>query len=227
MSELGALAASALMAFSATLAGHRSIRQTHPMSHVFIINGDITKLACDAWLLPSDRSYFVTTHFAAAAGLAGAGRLEPERRLPRPDSGCFRLHESTGWREPDIWLGDVGRTANTDVNHFADQARSFVSTAAKPAHERAAAHGQRPLLALNVLGSGEGGKRSERLALLRALLPALSIAATDSGARPMLVCSTTPVALRTGRSDVAARGSPATASSGTASGAISPRLARS
>ena len=157
------------------------------MSHVFIINGDITKLACDAWLLPSDRSYFVTAHFAAAAGLAGAGRLEPERRLRWPDSGCFRLHESTGWREPDIWLGDVGRTANTDVHHFADRARSFVAAAAKPARERAVAHGQRPLLALNVLGSGEGGKRSERLALLRALLPALSNAATDYDCDVVLV----------------------------------------
>lgn len=163
------------------------MRQTQPMSHVFIINGDITKLACDAWLLPSDRNYFVTKPFAAAGGLADAGQIQPEGRRPWPDSGCYRLHESAGWREPDIWLGDVGRTASVDVNHFAGRALSYIATAVKPARERAAAHGQRPLLALNVLGSGEGGKRSERRALLSALLPELSIAAKANDCDVVLV----------------------------------------
>lgn len=31
--------------------------------HVFIIQGDITKLACNAWLLPTDAGFGVTSGF--------------------------------------------------------------------------------------------------------------------------------------------------------------------
>ncbi len=51
-------------------------------------------------------------------------------------------------------------------------------------------------------------------------------AAADSGARPRLVCTSTPVALITGVSAAARAGSSATAASATSSGAICPALAR-
>ena len=50
-------------------------------------------------------------------------------------------------------------------------------------------------------------------------------AAADSGARPRLVCTSTPVALITGVSAAARAGSSATAASATSSGAICPALA--
>src|ERR1700756_4136082 len=53
-----------------------------------------------------------------------------------------------------------------------------------------------------------------------------SRAARDSGARPRLVCTTTPVAFRTGRRLDAVAGSAATACSATRSGSISPARAR-
>ena len=53
-----------------------------------------------------------------------------------------------------------------------------------------------------------------------------SAAAADSGARPRLVCTSTPVALITGVSAVARAGSSATAASATSCGAICPSLAR-
>ena len=53
-----------------------------------------------------------------------------------------------------------------------------------------------------------------------------SSAARDSGARPRLVCTTTPVALTTGRRLDAVAGSAATACSATRSGSISPARAR-
>ena len=53
-----------------------------------------------------------------------------------------------------------------------------------------------------------------------------STAARDRGARPRFVCTTTPVALITGRRLDAERGNAATASSATCSGSISPALAR-
>ena len=53
-----------------------------------------------------------------------------------------------------------------------------------------------------------------------------STAAADSGARPRLVCTSTPVALITGVSAAARAGSSATAASATSSGLICPSLAR-
>ena len=53
-----------------------------------------------------------------------------------------------------------------------------------------------------------------------------STAAADSGARPRLVCTSTPVALITGVSAAARAGSSATAASATSSGAICPSRAR-
>lgn len=53
-----------------------------------------------------------------------------------------------------------------------------------------------------------------------------SSAAADSGARPRLVCTRTPVALSTGRRDDTVEGSRATTSATTSPGSISPARAR-
>jgi len=37
--------------------------------HLFVIQGDVTKLRCDAWLLPTDAVFEVTEAFRPAFGL--------------------------------------------------------------------------------------------------------------------------------------------------------------
>ena len=66
--------------------------------HLFIVDADITRIDCDAWLLPTDARFWVTELFSSAAGMDGPGRLrteswptdvafqplKPEREPPRP-----------------------------------------------------------------------------------------------------------------------------------------------
>ena len=157
------------------------------MGHLFIINGDITRLACDAWLLPSDGRYGVTTAFAASVGLDRAGLLPPPLRQPWPAAGCYLLHEAENRLSPEVWIGDIGRSPSTDASHFARRAVSFVAAAAPHVRPRAQEQGRRALVATPVLGSGEGGHRSSRLHLLRTLIPALAEAAWDNDCDVALV----------------------------------------
>jgi hypothetical protein len=43
--------------------------------HLFVVDGDLTRLACDAWLLPTDTWFNVTASFAEAVGMPGEGVL--------------------------------------------------------------------------------------------------------------------------------------------------------
>ena len=67
--------------------------------------------------------------------------------------------------------------------------------------------------------------RSNSTSVQPAAAASASVAAADSGARPRLVCSSTPVALITGVRVAARAGNAATAASATPSGAIVPARA--
>jgi len=53
--------------------------------HLFIINGDVQKLACDAWLLPTDEYLTVTPSFADAI----------QDRVAPYDDGDFKVENFT------------------------------------------------------------------------------------------------------------------------------------
>jgi hypothetical protein len=165
--------------------------------HLFIVDGDLTRIACDALLLPVDETWWVET---PAFGRV-LGMTEPGPAPGHPDdwpatgmwlcrSGAIATDGSFG--EPDIWLGDIGRSSLPDSSHFAERARSFVSGATAVARERLESHAsvvrRRPILCVNVLGSGAGGKRSQRGELLRALIPALIESSASSDVDVVLVC---------------------------------------
>lgn len=147
--------------------------------HLFIINGDVSKIACDAWLLPTDRNLSTTKSFIGALNASQNLEIEALVRQNRTSSvwvedgqerSCIRLAIGTEALEPTLWLGDVGRSRETDLAHFADRAREFVRCAAEDVRSRRPDLGRRPLVALNVIGSGHGGKRRERGPLLRTLI---------------------------------------------------------
>ena len=166
--------------------------------HFFVINGDITRLKCDAWLLPSDQKWLVTDSFAAAVG-------NPEGKNPYhlrpasgwPESGVIAHRVSSG-PEPDIWLGDVGRSVKHPIEHYVERARAFAKASIEAIYvnrkDELQKLGRLPLIAFNVLGSGDGGKRSQRGELLNALIPAMIDIAEGGdesipgGADVVLVC---------------------------------------
>ena len=152
--------------------------------HLFIIDGDIMQLSCDAWLLPSDADGWVTRRFASAIGLADETRLDLG---PWPPDGMI-LHVEGIDSEPDIWIGDVGRQGLTDFSHYGERAVAFVERASSRVSERRPSMSRRPLLALPVIGSAAGGARTRRGELLETLVRAVATDLEGRGCDVALVC---------------------------------------
>lgn len=133
--------------------------------HFFIVDGDLTSIACDAWLLPTDADFDVTRIWTGSIGLSGSVRLNlppwGEDEFARPH-GRFDRSE--------VWLGRIGGEGTTG---FIEAAEQFVRGAAKQCAEAAAREGRRPLLAINQIGSGSGGGRFHKGEGLPAVMDAV------------------------------------------------------
>jgi hypothetical protein len=149
----------------------------NPGGHLFIINGDVRQLACDAWLLPTDQQFSITAAFCNAVGMPAPGTL-PNAPSSWGEAGCLFLDDLNSDGQPDLWLGDIGRF-NGSLHHYTQRAAEFIRRASERIRHRHLDLQRPPLLALNVIGSGEGGQRSRRGELLNALLPAIESAARE------------------------------------------------
>lgn len=141
------------------------------VGHLFVIEGDLKKLACDAWALPTDDVGQVTTSFADAVGLTGGGILAQSLE--------------DGWiiapfaHEERIWLLNIGGFASTPSARYAERAAEFVRRAsAKLGATRGAGRGKPPV-AVNGVGTGDGGHGDEKGSVFRDLIPALTAAAEE------------------------------------------------
>lgn len=153
--------------------------------HVFILDGDVSRISCDAWLLPTDRNFWITDSFRKAVGMDRPGVL-PGAPPSWGPQGCLLLEHLQRDGDPELWLGDVGRN-DEGFDHYASRASEFIEVVSQRLRGLEPPLGRPPLLALNVIGSGEGGKRSERGELLSALLPAIIAAAARHRADVALV----------------------------------------
>lgn len=148
--------------------------------HVHVIAGDVRELACDAWLLPTDAEFRISATFAKVAG------VRTNRCLPGHDWAGSRVTElKTSRKGARIWLGNIGRNG-ADAGWYAGVIEPFV-TAAKGALAPDL-EGRRPLLALNVIGTGEGGMRADKGAIHRALIPEMLRVAKVHDVDLVLVC---------------------------------------
>ena len=144
--------------------------------HVFLLQGDITHLACDDWLLPTDNVLHVTPSWwkrelVDPLRAAGAWRYdEPhlgnrrhfeERVLPLPDIADDR---------PQPWLVSV-------LGNPMENALAFVRSAARTG--RRSTKRARRLIALPVIGTGWGGLRYAAGDVLADLIPTLAEAIRD------------------------------------------------
>src|SRR5436190_24114871 len=138
--------------------------------HVFIVRGDLRRLACDAWLLPCSRNaepidgWFLPDDDGPRSGdpfPQGGPRVQP---LGDPVPG-----------RPRRWLTLIGRWDEAG-SWYADGAAEFLDAAAAAI---AAAGGPplfgraRPLLALPVVGTGLGGAAAKAGEVVQELLPRL------------------------------------------------------
>lgn len=144
---------------------------TRSAGHLFIINGDLTRLKCDAVLVPTDQAFSVNEGFAPLVGLGGKGNLSriADSSWYPTAVNLFRLATTDS---PAVWIGNVGGDESTPVEQFVRCAHEFVERAT----EQLSHDGNQdlvPLIALPVLGSGRGGGAHRRGEILNHLVPAL------------------------------------------------------
>ncbi len=134
--------------------------------HVFIVHGDITRFAADAWLVPGGPSELPGGTWMHAIGRQPADPHGPASRV--------RRWEKVRPSDPEPFVTDLGGGKRAPISWFVDGAKQFLEVAAEfivqlpPKNDRA-----RHLLALPLVGTGQGGKRLEAGAVARELLPAL------------------------------------------------------
>jgi hypothetical protein len=152
--------------------------------HVFIAQGDVTKLACDAWLLPTDLRLHVTDGWRKSRSLESLCDPRGFLRIDPPDGwleGRIRAFELeltvAADGEPRVWAVNVASAAEPEW--AAESAREWLRAYSRSPRARGEpAYGRsRPLLALPLVGTGEGGAHDIKGEVLRALVSELVVEA--------------------------------------------------
>ena len=157
--------------------------------HVFVTMSDLTEVACDAWLLPTDGVGHVMG--AWRAKVPDRVRFDDRWRLQclpdpwRPAAvaevdGWYRQRRAGGAseRHNQAWAANIG-SRGADIDRYLEGTRRFVTEAARataPAFGR-----DRPLLALPLVGTGAGGGRLRAGEIARDLLDVIA-GALEEGA---------------------------------------------
>ena len=172
--------------------------------HLFLVRGDLRHLACDAVLVPSG----TPAHGGAGFGEVSRsfrrgwdGRLETDEagrivgESPNSDQRVV-LHTEAGDspQRPSLWIGHTGEGGRErDPPWLAAAATQFVREAAVgPRVDRAKAplDDDRPLLALPLIGVGEGGAGPIRGEVMHAVVSAIRGAQENVDADVVLVLQT-------------------------------------
>jgi hypothetical protein len=156
---------------------------TSAVGHLFIVNGDLTKIACDALLIPTDGVVNITASWRGFL----RNKTYPDRFQTRVMRALPALS-----REPHVWLGNLGQSSYPwTLDVFEDTVREFVE---KAIAELALAHDEDRIyrwpkfrLAVNVIGSGYGGAAAMKGELLSRLIDVLDTLAVQHHADIVLV----------------------------------------
>lgn len=161
---------------------------TTTSGHVFVVRGDIRRLACDAWVMPSDGEGRVEPSWVAWP--AGTSRsLGPAVPFPHWTREGRRVRRLEGWptQLPEPWMMHVELDPLVPSSWLVEGMTAFVAAAALGTRTRRPRYGRTvPLLAVPVGVAGIGaadGLRAQRAAgaLVQELLPELRRAAAEQG----------------------------------------------
>jgi hypothetical protein len=149
-----------------------------PRPHVFVTGADLTRLACDAWVVPTDRQLIVSDGWQTAAGRPGLPPEgfrtgSPRAYVDEPLAGDGRLR---------VWT-NLGADFGEPLQWFVDGAREAVARAARylAAHPPAGPEQVFPRVGVPLVGAGGGGGRFATGEIVRRLLPALETVAQEGG----------------------------------------------
>lgn len=132
--------------------------------HLFVLRGDLTRLSCDAWALPTDGGMNIEPYWLEGVPT----EVRHSLRLPPEGWSERRAAPATHWmpNAPRPWLLNVVGS----FTRLAEALTAFVAGAsqAAPMHGR-----ERPLLALPLLATGRGGAAGIKGELVQRLLDIL------------------------------------------------------
>jgi SIR2-like domain len=137
--------------------------------HLFVVQGDARKIACDAWLLPGDRFGLVSPAWFDHEPALDARVDEFRAELVAAFAAGRRAIRIPGADRPDVWIVDTGGSDVTPDAWYADGLREFVAAAAGHI-------GDKPnrLVVVPFVGAGLGGRAYDRGTLLPMLLKTLA-----------------------------------------------------
>ncbi|MCK6522082.1 SIR2 family protein [Myxococcota bacterium] len=149
------------------------------MAQVFVLHGDLTELACDAWLLPTDYRLGVVWYWRERPALQGVRWDEVQAARPEgwgePGGVVTTPLAGVPPEAPTPWLTRVGAPSRAPTDRLYGAVAAFVSQAAAAARLRGPRHGrERPLLGLPLVGTGFGGKSRWKGEVAAGLLLALA-----------------------------------------------------
>lgn len=151
--------------------------------HLFIIDGDLNKIRSDAVLVPTSAGYYVRPIWNRLLKAGWEDRVDWStlRWTVNPDP-------VTLGSDQQVWFANVGSIAD-EPDPYIDVARDFVAQASRALadRDRGRQTARPPLLALNALGTGDGGMSEKRGQLIRLLVAALTSAVTEHGVDVVLV----------------------------------------
>ena len=140
--------------------------------HLFVVNGDIQQLAVDAWLLPLDGSFSPTkTWQKTLDGL----KFQRAKQVPWKRGELARFFAR--FEGTDVWIGNVGRSQeyqDEHPTHYTDVALQFLHGATQRWKDENPDEHRQPILAINHLGTGNGGARTSHGEVLNQIVNAIS-----------------------------------------------------
>lgn len=142
--------------------------------HLFVVRGDVTRLHCDAFAVPTDQLGSVGNSF-----LQQAPDPWRERSTLIQGDALDRLCEdgaiaASGWE--GCHFLDIGRVDEAPIEVYAKALRSFFDLALR----RAISSGrERPLFAVPLMGARHGGAAKERARHVAALLDLIAMIVDD------------------------------------------------
>jgi hypothetical protein len=143
--------------------------------HVFVVHGDLTQLACDDIVIPSDVALRVSDHWRSVV----PGELDPkalgltQTEWEQQRCGRVRRIDEAGGTD-GVWLLNTTSRAERDASWFAEGVRAVLEAVAQYRRGSRPGRGRaRHLVALPLVGVGRGGADAQRGDLIAAVLDVL------------------------------------------------------
>lgn len=155
--------------------------------HVFVIPGDLRRLACDGWLLPTDVGGSIARGWLGWP--PGTKAAHEAQRIGKVNLRSHRVKRIEEWGDdrPPLYLGNLFGEER-GIERFVTCATAFVAEAGAYAQtHRFVPHRSCPLLGLPLVGSRFGGGARVAGEILERLLPELRRAARDAAVDVALV----------------------------------------